>query len=37
MGSILVLAPMIISSILNQQALPAINNINTLIDKTYGF
>lgn len=37
MGSILVLAPMIISSILNQQALPAINNINTLIDKPTDF
>lgn len=37
MGLILVLAPMIISSILNQQALPAINNINTLIDKPTDF
>lgn len=32
MGSILVLAPMIISSILNQQTSLAIKSINTLID-----
>lgn len=32
MGSILVLGPMIISTILNQQASLAVNNISTLID-----
>lgn len=33
MGSILVLGPMIISSILNQQASLAVNNISTLVEK----
>lgn len=37
MGSILVLGPMIISSILNQQASLAVNNISTLIDRSTNF
>lgn len=37
MGSILVLRPMIISSILNQQASLAVNNISTLIDRSTNF
>ncbi len=35
MGSILVLGPMIISSILNQQASLAVNNISTLKVRKY--
>ena len=37
MGSILVLGQMIISSILNQQASLAVNNISTLIDRSTNF
>lgn len=37
MESILVLGPMIISSILNQQASLAVNNISTLIDRSTNF